>query len=580
MSRYFLLFWALTLVQSMGNGQGELRLQVIATDFEWKADDLTFPDSLAAIAYLEEWLADQRGRAYWEASVDSLRRQSTTTLQAVLHRGKPYGWASLNPPPDAESQRWLKRAGFRPARFANRVLRPEAWTSVRDSTLVRAADAGYPFASIGLTDVAWLADQQLAATITLNPGPLIRIGKVRAPESARIRTVFLERYLGLPTGEPYRERRIRRMGASLRQLPYLNLKGSPRISFEDSLAFIDLPLEKRAASRFDFVIGVLPNSAQNNGNLLITGELNGELQNGFGQGERIALRFEQLRPQTQELELGLEYPFLFGLPFGFEGELDLYRRDTSFLNLDYKLAATYLREGNDRLSAFWENRRTIVPGQTGGEPGSLGSSDTSGVVRSFFGLQARRTRTDRRFSPRRGYALDLIAAAGTRRLTDQPPADSLVGSSAQAQLAASLDLYLDPLAGTVLYFGLRGAGIFSGEVLLPNEQYRIGGAKLLRGFDEQSVFARDYLVLTAEFRLLLGGNAYLYSFLDAGRVNPRNKTEPDLAIDYPLGFGLGVNFDTRAGVFGLSLAVGRSNGIPLSENIGSPKLHLGYVSVF
>ena len=70
----------------------------------------------------------------------------------------------------------------------------------------------------------------------------------------------MQRYLGLKPGEPYRERRVRRLASSLRQLPYLTMKGSPRISFEDSLAFFDLPLEKRAASRFDFVVGVLPNS--------------------------------------------------------------------------------------------------------------------------------------------------------------------------------------------------------------------------------------------------------------------------------------------------------------------------------
>ena len=114
--------------------------------------------------------------------------------------------------------------------------------------------------------------------------------------------------------------------------------------------------------------------------------------------------------------------------------------------------------------------------------------------------------------------------------------------------------------------------------MLPNEQYRIGGAKLLRGFDEQSVFARDYAVLTTEFRLLLGGNAFLYGFLDASRVNPRDKRNPDRSIDYPLGFGAGINIDTRAGVFGLSLALGKSNGIPLE--LDAPKVHLGYVSVF
>ena len=575
----FLLFWALSQVQTTVSGQSSLALNIVATDFEWKDNPKTFPDSAAIVSYLQDWIAQAQTKAHWEASVDSLYRTDPTTFTAVLHRGKAYAWAGLTPPEDEDIQRWLRRSGFRARRFAaGRPLQPEAWNGIRDSTLVRAADAGYPFAAIGLEDIELSEAGALSASIALNTGPLVRIGEVRAPEDVRVRPAFLQRYLGLQEGEVYRGQRVRRMASSLRQLPYLTMKGNPRISFQDSLAFFDLPLEKRAASRFDFVIGVLPNSAQT-GKLLITGELNGELQNGFGQGERIAVRFEQLRPQTQELELGLEYPFLFGLPFGFEGSLDLYRRDTSFLNLNWKLAATYLREGNDRLSAFWENRRTIVPGQDlSQEPVNGNLPDTLGVVRSFFGLQARRKRTDRRFSARRGYTLDISAAAGFRRLPAIAGLDPDERTSAQAQLQAAAELYLDPISGTVLYFRLKGAGIFSGEDLLPNEQFRIGGARILRGFDEQSVFARDYAVLTTEFRLLLGGNAFLYGFLDAARVNSRDKRRPDLPIDYPLGFGAGINVDTRAGVFGLSLALGKSNGIPLQ--LDAPKVHLGYVSVF
>jgi len=238
-----------------------------------------------------------------------------------------------------------------------------------------------------------------------------------------------------------------------------------------------------------------------------------------------------------------------------------------------------LREGNDKLSVFWENRRTIVPGGASEAAPLTGTlPDTLGVSRSFFGLQARRNRTDRRFSPRSGYAADLSVAAGFRRLLDVVETDSLAIRSTQLKIEGSFDAYFDPFPGTVIYFGLKGAGLLTAQEVLPNEQYRIGGARLLRGFDEQSVFARDYLIATAEFRLLLGGNAFLYTFIDAGRVNARNKARPDLTIDYPLGFGAGVNFETRAGVFGLSLALGRSNGIKL--DLGAPKVHLGYVSVF
>lgn len=581
MFRILFLFGALALVPAMVVGQGPLLLETQLSGGEWEAIPKRFEDSAAVVSHLSDWLGDQRAKAYWEASVDTLFMATANTFRAKLHSGPQYTWSDLLPPVTSPyPTRLLKKSGYRPRRYqAGRRFAPEQWTALRDSLLVNAADAGYPFAAVALDSITWESPGALSARIGYQPGALVRIGEVRIPDGVKIRPVFLQRYLGLRTGEVYRGSRVRRINQRLQQLPYVSVKGSPKITFLDSLAFFDLPLERRAASRFDFVIGVLPQGSPD-GKLLITGELNGELYNGFGQGERIAARFEQLQPQTQELAVALEYPFLFNLPFGFEGELDLYRRDSSFLNLNWRLAATYLREGNDRFSFFWENRRTIVPGQQRQEPGqsTLNLPDTLGVSRSFFGLQARRIRTDRRFAPRSGYAFDLSTAAGFRKLLDVAPSDSLSINGTQLKVTGSLETYFDPLPGTVFYLGLHGAGLFSGDGVLPNEQFRLGGARLLRGFNEQSVFARDYLITTVELRLLLGGNAFLYTFLDAGRVNRRNTAQPDLAIDYPVGFGVGVNFDTRAGVFGLSLALGRSNDIQL--DLGEPKVHLGYVSVF
>ena len=560
-------------------------LEVIATDFTFGDRIPTpFPDSQSVAEYLEAWVLDTREAAYWEASVDSLYPTGPRTLTAVLHRGPRYAWQQLRLPEDDDLAVWARRSGFRERRFGGgRRLSPQAWTAVRDSMISRAGADGYPFASIALTDIEWSEAGALSADIDVRKGPLIRVGDVRVPDEVRVRDVFLERYLGLVPGEVYSQRRIRRLQSRLAQLPYVSVEGEPTVSFRDSLAYIDVPLRPRPASRFDFVIGVLPNSNQTD-KLLITGELNGELYNGFGQGERIAARFEQLKPQTQELQVGLEYPFLFGLPFGFEGELELYRRDTSFLNLNWHLAATYLREGNDRLSAFWQQRSTIVPGVDSARLVNGLLPDTLGVSRSFFGLQLRRTRTDRRFSPRTGYAIDVSGAAGFRRLRNiefgGELGDSLSRRSTQYQLSAALDLYLDPLAGTVIYLGFRSQALLTSQPVLTNEQFRIGGARLLRGFEEQELFATDYQILTAEFRLLLGERAYLYTFLDAARRNYRSAQKPNVPVDFPIGFGAGVNFDTRAGIFALSLGLGHRNVDGYRLDLGKPKVHLGYVSVF
>ena len=49
-----------------------------------------------------------------------------------------------------------------------------------------------------------------------------------------------------------------------------------------------------------------------------------------------------------------------------------------------------------------------------------------------------------------------------------------------------------------------------------NELFQIGGYRLLRGFDEESIYANRYGVFTAEYRYLVGINSYMFGFSDVG----------------------------------------------------------------
>jgi len=114
------------------------------------------------------------------------------------------------------------------------------------------------------------------------------------------------------------------------------------------------------------------------------------------------------------------------------------------------------------------------------------------------------------------------------------------------------------------------------EDLFLNELYRLGGSKQLRGFDEQTVFSDIYNILTLEYRLLLGENSYLAAFGDYGFV--RNDLLDTNKWDNPIGIGAGLNFETGAGIFGISTAVGKTREIPF--NFRNAKIHFGYLSVF
>ena len=76
---------------------------------------------------------------------------------------------------------------------------------------------------------------------------------------------------------------------------------------------------------------------------------------------------------------------------------------------------------------------------------------------------------------------------------------------------------------------------------------------------------------------MVGQNSYFYAFSDYAYLEDRRSGQP-LKIDHPIGFGAGITFETGAGLFGISAAVGQTDDAP--ANFGNPKIHFGYVSVF
>jgi hemolysin activation/secretion protein len=124
---------------------------------------------------------------------------------------------------------------------------------------------------------------------------------------------------------------------------------------------------------------------------------------------------------------------------------------------------------------------------------------------------------------------------------------------------------------------MANAGVFASENIFRNELFQIGGFKLLRGFDEESIFATRYGIATAEFRYLAGLNSYLFYFIDAGWV--QNKYEGFNQKNQFLSTGIGMLFETKAGLLNLSFAIGKRDDVPFDLR-RSAKIHFGYINYF
>lgn len=115
--------------------------------------------------------------------------------------------------------------------------------------------------------------------------------------------------------------------------------------------------------------------------------------------------------------------------------------------------------------------------------------------------------------------------------------------------------------------------LYKHQKIFKNELYRIGGLSTLRGFDEESIYASEYLIGSSEIRFLFEENSAFFAFYDQAYYK-----SIDVKNDNPAGFGAGIEFQTKAGIFTFSYALGSQLGN--SVQFKTARVHFGFVNRF
>ncbi len=549
----------------------------------------TAPDSASTLIILRGVLTQLHAQSYLEASFDALQI-TQKNASAKLHIGKPYKWANLrNGNVNIE---YLSQVGYRERLFENKPFSTKEISDIEEKLLNFAEDTGFPFAQVWLDSIN-MQNANLSAALMMKTGAVFRFDTIELSGFAKISPQFLQNYLDIKKGSLFNRSQVLKMGARLAELPYLTVRKPPTVRFtEGGHAVVNLFLDNKKASRWDFLVGVQP-TAQPDGSQKFEITFNGtaDFQNLFGLGERIYANFEKLRPQSPRVNVKVSYPYILNLPYGFDGSFDLYKRDSTYIETHANAGVQYLLGGSDYLKLFWQNYKSnnliinrLQIQQTRRLPRTLDVSTNT------LGLEFMKQRLDYRFNPRRGWAILLRGGAGIRTVQKNSDIldlrdpmfdfktlyDTVTLRSFQYRVDNKTEFYIPVLKRSTVKIAVTSGALFTATPISQNEQYRIGGNKLLRGFDEESLFATRYAVGSLEYRLLIGRNSYLYTFADAAYIE--NQTRTARTTDTPFGFGAGITFETNVGLFGVTLAAGRQQGNPV--DFKSVKTHFGYVSLF
>jgi len=116
--------------------------------------------------------------------------------------------------------------------------------------------------------------------------------------------------------------------------------------------------------------------------------------------------------------------------------------------------------------------------------------------------------------------------------------------------------------------------ILESDTYFYNELSRFGGAKSIRGFDENSLFSNKYFLLITEYRYKLSNTIYINSIIDIG--NYENKLMNAYSNIY--GVGIGVGLLTKGGLFSINYAVGSDWQQKIETK--NARIHINFRSFF
>lgn len=513
------------------------------------------------------------------------------TTQLFFHVGEQVRWGMLTVD-DADD--YLLNKTDLDASLTTKPFSYPRYSARLEKLLNYLEDNGYPFAEIK-TDTVLLINDSLTAKLKLDKKKFVTIDSIYIPPDARITRRYLYNYLQINPKDPYNESLIRKIPTRIKELQFIELTKPPTITFFADKAVLNLLIKNKNQNRFDFILGVLPTPASVTGKrLLVTGDGKLNLLNALGKGEKINLRFEKLQARTTRLRADAAYPFIFNLPFGINGDFNLYFNDTLYRDLEYNVGFSYLFSGTQSIKVYYGMFQSrLVTIDTNVVKFSHKLPNVLDVNANRYGIAYQIDKTNFRLNPSSGFTFDIDVAASLRQvkrnaritgLTDplQPEFnynslyDSLKVQKSHLIIRGGISYYL-PLFASGLVLALRErSGYLSGQQLLNNELYRLGGFRNLRGFDEESIPARWYHTGTIELRYLLGTFSYAALFADGGYVN--RKTTDGYVTDVPVGIGAGLNFQTRAGIFSINYAVGRNSSTTF--DFRAAKIHFGYLTVF
>jgi outer membrane protein assembly factor BamA len=547
---------------------GQKPFQVVFTTEDYKGfkknPKTEFKDSAQAVNYLNSFCLSAQSKGYLVASIDALQFKSNS-CKVAFHLGEKFGDIRLNVD-ENDLHYFSKELRIREKILTNQSFRANELGKFMGKLHESLLQDGYPFSKVTLTNVL-VNETSATGDLIVEKNQRLKWAKIIIKGDTAVSLSYISNLLQIKKGEWYDESQLNWITQRINQVPFLSEIKPNEILFTPEGVELYVYINSKPMSSINGFIGLQPDVIQNK--YFLTGELSLKLLNTLKSGELFDLRWQNVQAQTQQLQIQTNFPFLFKSPFGIDGQFNLYKRDTTFLDLKGKIGVQYFIKGGNYITFFYER---IASSLLSGANNNSSFTGLSNVKSNNYGVGLKKRSVDYLPNPSRGYSIELSTSAGQRQ--SQKSDTSLVFKNLLFKGESKIEYYFPIAKRHILKLGNQTSFLSTPDIF-QNELFRFGGLNSQRGFNEQEIFASTVTTFSFEYRFLLDQNSRVFLFYDQSFYE-RNSS--GYQFDHPYGFGAGFSFGTQIGIFSIQYALGSQQKNPILIKNG--KIHFGYIAYF
>lgn len=424
-----------------------------------------------------------------------------------------------------------------------------------NSIIKHLTNKGKTFSHARLKNIH-IRNKEVFADLDLNISQTNHITEIKIKGYKKFPTKFTKHYLRIKKGQILDLKELEEKSARLNNLRFSNELKKPEILFSKDSTIVYLYTQKQKSNSFEGFLGFSTNPQTSK--LDFNGNINLQLTNNLNSGEELHIKYQSTENKQKKTNIKLKLPYILNSPFSIEGELDIFKKDSSFTNNSQSIKTKYTATKNIEIGTGiqFNSSNSLIKN----------NPNTEDFKKDSYLLSFNHQ------SPNKPN--NLFPNKTKTRLTLSLSKRKTTLNNTSQQSAYISSEYIFTLNHRNSFFLKSESYILISKNILENELHYIGGINSIRGVKENSIPSSQYSIINSEYRIELNKKLYIHTVIDYAIT--KNNTSNNFNNLWGFGFGFGLKTNNSLLRFIFANNKSEKEKIQFSES----KIHLSLSTFF